>query len=296
MNEYKKSIALGTFDGFHLGHQKVIELSKKSGYMPYVLLFSVHPLKCIKGEAPPEILTDGLRKSLLGEMNVGALEIDFSEIMHLSPESFVRDILVGRFSAGAVSCGENYTFGDNGSGNVEVLRRLCRKYGIELYVAPMVEFDGIEISSTRIREAIRSGDMQTAAKMLGRPFSYDFTVVAGDRRGHLLGFPTINQFFPDGFVQPKHGVYASYVEIGGKAYPAVTNFGRRPTIGTPSVRSETCILGFSGYLYGTDTEVHLLEFLRAEKKFDGLSSLSAQIKADSESAVKIFENTIAKNA
>ena len=146
MNEYKKSIALGTFDGFHLGHQKVIELSKKSGYMPYVLLFSVHPLKCIKGEAPPEILTDGLRKSLLGEMNVGALEIDFSEIMHLSPESFVRDILVGRFSAGAVSCGENYTFGDNGSGNVEVLRRLCRKYGIELYVAPMVEFDGIEIS------------------------------------------------------------------------------------------------------------------------------------------------------
>ena len=107
---------------------------------------------------------------------------------------------------------------------------------------------------------------------------------------------TINQFFPDGFVQPKHGVYASYVEIGGKAYPAVTNFGRRPTIGTPSVRSETCILGFSGDLYGTDTEVHLLEFLRAEKKFDGLSSLSAQIKADSESAVKIFENTIAKNA
>ena len=89
MNENKKSIALGTFDGFHLGHQKVIELSKKSGYMPYVLLFSVHPLKCIKGEAPPEILTDGLRKSLLGEMNVGALEIDFSEIMHLSPESFV---------------------------------------------------------------------------------------------------------------------------------------------------------------------------------------------------------------
>lgn len=164
--------------------------------MPYVLLFSVHPLKCIKGEAPPEILTDGLRKSLLGEMNVDALEIDFSEIMHLSPESFVRDILVGRFSAGAVSCGENYTFGDNGSGNVEVLRRLCRKYGIELYVAPMVEFDGTEISSTRIREAIRSGDMQTAAKMLGRPFSYDFTVVAGDRRGHLLGFPTINQFSP----------------------------------------------------------------------------------------------------
>ena len=100
MNEYKKSIALGTFDGFHLGHQKVIELSKKSGYMPYVLLFSVHPLKCIKGEAPPEILTDGLRKSLLGEMNVGALEIDFSEIMHLSPESFVRDILVGRFRQG----------------------------------------------------------------------------------------------------------------------------------------------------------------------------------------------------
>lgn len=97
-------------------------------------------------------------------------------------------------------------------------------------------------------------------------------------------------------MQPKHGVYASYVEIGGKAYPAVTNFGRRPTIGTPSVRSETCILGFSGDLYGTDTEVHLLEFLRAEKKFDGLSSLSAQIKADSESAVKIFENTIAKNA
>ena len=100
MNEYKKSIALGTFDGFHLGHQKVIELSKKSGYMPYVLLFSVHPLKCIKGEAPPEILTDGLRKSLLGEMNVGALEIDFSEIMHLSPESLCVIFLSEDFRQG----------------------------------------------------------------------------------------------------------------------------------------------------------------------------------------------------
>ena len=296
MNECKKSIALGTFDGFHLGHQSVIELSKKSGYMPYVLLFSDHPLKCIKGQAPPEILTKSIRKKLLDEMNVGALNIDFSEIMHLSPESFVRDILVNRFSAGAVSCGENYTFGENGSGNIDTLRLLCRKYGIELYVSPMVKFGGSEISSTRIRAAIKSGDMQAAAEMLGRPFSYDFTVTAGDRRGHLLGFPTINQFFPENFVEPLYGVYASYVNIGGRDYPAVTDFGLRPTIGTSTVRSETCILGFSGDLYGSNTEVRLLKFIRGEKKFDSLSALSAQIKSDSESAVKIFQNTIAKNA
>lgn len=294
MTEKSTSIALGTFDGLHLGHQSVIQLAKQSQYPPYILLFSEHPLKAIKGYSPPELLTDSIKDALIVNLKIKKIVIDFNEIMNMEPEEFFYKILLKRFNVKELSCGENYTFGKNGSGNADLLLNLCLQSGVKLNVAKMQTIDGKPISSTAIRTALTNGDAETAAKMLGRPFSYDFKVVSGDKRGRILGFPTINQFFPKGFVEPKHGVYASAVALdGGLSYAAVTNFGLRPTIGTNSLRSETCILGFSGNLYGKNVKVSLLSYIRPEIKFKNLDELAYQIAADSEASKKIFQNGIA---
>ena len=137
---------------------------------------------------------------------------------------------------------------------------------------------------------LRQGEAEKANCMLGRYFSYDFTVETGDKRGRLLGFPTINQFFPESFVLPKFGVYASAAYAEGRWYPAVTDIGIRPTIGNSVPRSETCILGYSGNLYGTNTEVALLSYLRGEIKFNSLGDLSKQMEKDAEKAKEIFKN------
>lgn len=293
MTERNKSIALGTFDGLHLGHKSVIELAKKSQFSPYVLLFSEHPLKAIRGFAPPELLTDTIRDNLLAELGVEKIILDFKDIMNLSPEEFFYEILLKRFNASELSCGENYTFGKNGDGNADLLLKLCLQNGIKLNIATMLTIKGVPISSTAIRAALENGDIKAANEMLGRPFSFDFKVVDGDKRGRTLGFPTINQFFTDGFAEPKHGVYASVAVFGGKLYAAVTNFGLRPTIGTNSLRSETYIIGFDGDLYGQNINIGLISYIRPEIKFKNLDELLSQIAKDSEISQKIFRNSIA---
>lgn len=292
----QRAIALGTFDGLHRGHMQVINNTKQGDFVPSALLFTEHPASVLAHAAPPALCTEEKRTALLEAAGIEPLYMDFREIAGLSPRAFFEEILLKRFSAGVVCCGENYTFGKGKSGNPEVLQKLCDEYGICLYVAKTVEVGGAPVSSTRIRHALEHGEVKTANEMLGRPFSYAFPVVEGDKRGRKLQFPTANQFFPAGFVQPKCGVYASFAEIDGKRYPAVTNFGVRPTIGTKTVRSETYVLGFSGDLYGQSPEIHWLSFLRPEQKFSTLSDLQAAIASDAASAEEIFKNTIANKA
>lgn len=289
----KRAIALGTFDGLHLGHMRVLEGTKQFGFLPSALLFSEHPAKALCGKMPPILITNRKRDVLLQEMGVEPLKMDFQEIMSLSAREFVEEILLTRFHAGAVCCGENYTFGKDRAGTPDVLQSLCAEFGIQLFVAPTAEVLGAPVSSTRIRGFLQNGDIASANALLGRCFSYAFEVVHGDERGRLLHFPTINQFFPAGFIIPKYGVYASQVYVDGKYHAAVTNIGVRPTIGTETVRSETCILGFSGDLYGQYTEVELLSYLRSERKFDSLDALRAAIQKDSIRASEIFGNSIA---
>lgn len=289
----QRAIALGTFDGLHRGHWQVLNGAKQGNFTPSALLFSEHPASVLANAAPPVLCTAEKRETLLRAAGIAPVYIDFREIMALSPRAFFEEILMKRFSAGLVCCGENYTFGKGKSGNPAVLKDLCDEYGVRLCVAKTVEVNGAPVSSTRIRRALECGCVETANEMLGRPFSYAFPVAEGDKRGRKLHFPTANQFFPDGFVQPKYGVYASFVELGGKRYPAVTNFGARPTIGTNSVRSETCILGFSGDLYGQSPEIQWLSYLRPEQKFPTLSDLQAAIAKDAAHAEEIFKNTIA---
>lgn len=289
----KRAIALGTFDGLHLGHMRVLDGTKQFGFLPSALLFAEHPAKALCGKMPPILMTDRKREALLQAMGVEPLKMHFQEIMALSARDFFEEILLKRFHAGAVCCGENYTFGKDRLGTPDVLRELCSEFGIQLFVAPTAEALGAPVSSTRIRGFLQNGEIESANALLGRRFSYAFEVVHGDERGRTLDFPTINQFFPTDFVVPKYGVYASQVYMDGAYHAAVTNIGVRPTIGTETARSETCILGFSGDLYGQSPEVELLSYLRPEQKFDSLDALREAIRKDSVRAVEIFGNSIA---
>ena len=290
----KLSLALGTFDGLHKGHLKVLETTKNftfDGFVPSVLLFDCHPQVSIKGFAPPMLITKEDKEANIKNMGLLPMPISFSEIKDLTPEEFVRDILVDKLNAGAIVSGENFHFGKNGQGNSEILSSLCEKYGIIYKKAENVSYKGELISSTRIRSALENGNIEDANNMLGRKFSYDFLVVEGNKIGKkYFGFPTINQHFPVDFINLKHGVYASQSTVDGVIYPSVTNFGCHPTIGGDKVLSETCILGFDGNLYNRRIKVELISFIRGEKKFDSKEELKEQIDKDSKSAVEIFNS------
>lgn len=292
-SEIKKSaIALGNFDGIHTGHAAVINEAvsqKNNGLTPYVLIFDEHPQHILSAKMPKQLLTGGSFRRIADSMGFGIIKITFDEVKDMSPEEFVKNILVDRLDACFISCGFNYRFGKNGEGNTQILSSLCKKYNIELSVTDAVSFDGAPVSSTRIRTEIEHGSIENANKMLGRPFTYDFEVVDGDKRGRTMGFPTMNQYFPDNFIVPKYGVYASQAFVDGKWYPAITNIGIRPTIGNSMPRSETHIIGFSGDLYAENVPVALLSYIREEIRFNSLDELIYRIKQDKKKAIACWE-------
>ena len=288
----KTSVALGSFDGLHSGHMSVINktvIGKDSGLLPVILLFDTHPVTALTGKTQKVLFYGDIKNRIIENTGCIPYTVDFNRIKDMSAEEFIKEILVNELNAKAVCCGFNYRFAKSSSGDINTLKEICKRYDITVTVADEVVFEGECVSSTRIRKAVENGEIKKANAMLGRRFSYDFEVVSGDHRGRTLGFPTINQFFPVDFTVPKFGVYASAAFIDGKWYPSVTNIGIRPTIGNSMPRSETSILGFSGNLYGTNTEVALIEYLREEIKFPDLESLKDQIDKDSKMATEIFE-------
>lgn len=293
MSFEKTAVTLGSFDGLHKGHMKVIacafEMQQKHGLLPLVLLFDSHPMLTVAGKAPDMILQPSLRDELIAQTGAGKRIVSFREVKDMSCRDFFEKILIGQLNAGGICCGWNYRFGKANEGGIETLKMLCEENGVELKVTPPVDFGGEPVSSTRIRQAVESGDIPLANAMLGREFRYKNVVVSGQHRGRLIGAPTINQRFENGFVKPKKGVYASVTVVDGTEYPSVTNIGLRPSFENEDFRSETCILGFSGNLYGQDIEVRLLEYLRDEIKFDSIESLSGQIGIDAERSEEIFK-------
>jgi len=286
------AVALGTFDGLHKGHLAVISSAvafREEGLAPCVLLFDKHPQTVISGRAPAEILTDSLKKKALDKMGVCYFTVPFEDVRNLTAGEFFEDVLLKKMNARAVCCGYDYRFGHDGAGDAVLLKELCTASRIKCSITPAVSFAGEPISSTRIREAIVNGDVENANKMLGRAFSYNFEVAAGEKLGRLLGTPTINQHFPEGFVVPKNGVYISKALVEGSWHAAVTDIGMRPTFDSSELRSETCIMNFSGNLYGQQVEVGLLKYLRPEKKFSSLATLSRQIKLDIQKAAEYFD-------
>lgn len=268
------AVAVGTFDGIHSGHKKVLESTVLSGNFPVALVIN----RKKDENSPPAITTKNRRDELMESLGIKCiLDIDLEDIYFLSPVEFVEDFLKKGLGAVSVSCGFNFKYGKNAAGDTALLKKLCEQKGIELCVAPPENYEGAPISSTRIRAAVEEGKMHDAAKMLSRYFSFDFPVLQGDKIGRTLDMPTINQAFPKGFILPKVGVYAVNVNVEGENYKGVCNIGPRPTIDRTEFRAETNIIGFSGDLYGKRPRISLVEYIRETKKFPSLLALREEV-------------------
>jgi riboflavin kinase/FMN adenylyltransferase len=289
------AVALGNFDGVHVGHQEVlrraVEEGKQRGVAVVAATFRPHPRAVLgTGEAPGLLTSSGLKREVLEGYGVDeVVEITFDlELSRKSPEEFVRDVLVGELGARVVVVGENFRFGYRASGDFRRLRRLMREAGGDA-VAVEVRGTGAEggISSSRIRELVSEGDVTEAARLLGRPYVLRGEVVVGDRRGRTIGFPTANVVPDAEAVVPARGVYAGFVIVGEEKYAACTNVGVAPTFGRAESRIEAYLMDFQGDLYGRIVDVGFVRRIRGEKKFSGVDELKAQIQHDIEEARKI---------
>ena len=288
--EGELAAALGSFDGLHLGHRQVIGNTLSApGLRPAVITFQQNPSVSLQKKPVPLLTTNEQKLALLEEMGVEVVYLlPFDRIRDMEPEDFV-EALYRICRVRALSCGFNFRFGKNGRGDAGLLKELCREKGISLSVTPPVSVAGETVSSTRIRACLEQGDVQQAGQLLGRPFGYDFEVTHGRQLGRTWGTPTINQPFPQGYVLPRFGVYASLVEVEGQKYYGVTNIGVKPTVGSDCALSETWIPEFSGDLYGKKVPVELLDFIRPERKFDSLDQLKNEILENGVLARKIAE-------
>jgi len=277
------AVALGMFDGVHLGHREVISstvaFANKFGLTPSVFTFKTLPKtgECIM---PYSLKTDIMRE-------IGVREIyapDFADVKDLSAEDFVAEVLIKQMRAAVIICGWNFRFSKNAGADAETLKSICEPKGVKVGVIPPVTADGVTVSSTAIRAAIKDGDIINANKMLGAELLYRLPVIHGRHIGSSIGIPTINQRFPDNCVTPKFGVYKSGVLIGGAEYGGITDIGVKPTVGVNnSPLLETHIIGFDGDLYGKVIDVRLKRFVREERKFASLDELKNQIKKDIDS-------------
>lgn len=292
------AVALGYFDGIHKGHQAVLNTAlkkaKENDLVPVVMLFDIHPRKLLTGKVPPMLLSEERKRVLLQRMGFKVVDFDFHKSMNYTPTEFEEKILLDELGAKVVVCGFDYHYGKGGKGTPETLKKELSQMNTEVLSLEPVYVGDEAVSSTKIRQLISEGKIEKANEMLGDYFTYDFQVKKGDGIGHTLGFPTINQYFPEDFIVPKYGVYASRVRIDGKYYSSVTNVGTRPTVSGKSMRSETCIFDFSDNLYGKTVEVSLIRFLREEKKFGSLDELKEAVDNDIKKSKEIYKEVTEK--
>ena len=283
------AVALGTFDGVHLGHQAVLEVTQTialcEGLTPCAVSFLNHPLGVVGAGAPP-LLTLPAEKALLAA-HCGIEEMSLlpftRKLAALPAQDFVR-LLVEKYRARHIVVGENHTFGAGGAGNVNLLARLSKEWGFVLHVVPKVRVSGMDVSSTAIRSLLLEGDVRRATALLGRAYSIGGPIVHGRRIGHRMGFPTVNVALAPGKLLPKYGVYFGYVQIEGERYRAMFNLGVKPTVGSDQPTLEAYLLDFSGDLYGEGARVSFVARIREERKFDSIEALSQQIAHDVEMA------------
>ncbi len=281
-------IALGFFDGVHIGHGELFKLVKKRAeelsLSPAVLTYSSHPSNVLSKNPIRLINTTEERKALIsgiyGIDDIIVKEFD-RQYADLSCREFVENILIGECHARHVVAGYDFRFGSGGKGDAETLCALCASLGCGCDIVERVCVEGQAVSSTAIRELIARGDVKSAEKFLGHRHSIISKIEHGRHIGVGLGFPTINQSFSAQVEVPKFGVYSSRTFIRGKEYRSVTDIGVRPTVSEDgAVRAETNILDFSGELYGETVHVELCEYLRGEMKFASLCELKSQIARD----------------
>lgn len=280
-------VALGNFDGFHLGHQAVVGRAIQRGFHErrpvIVATFDPHPVRFFKRDVPPFRLTSlDQREGLFANAGADAMLVfHFDKALAVtSSEDFVTDVLAGAIQAAGVVTGDDFTFGRGRKGNVDLLRQLGERHGIIAEAVAPVLLGDTRISSGRIREALKSGDTGTATRLLSRDYAIQGVVQAGDRRGRELGYPTANIVLGD-YQRPRYGIYAVRAKLeDGSEHPGVASLGIRPTFEPPEELLETHLLDFDRDLYGQKIEVGLHAFIRDEKKFDDIEALVTHMRED----------------
>lgn len=294
MTEIKRVIALGFFDGVHLGHGALMEMTCRRaaelGAVPAVVSFDTHPDSLVKGEAVPLINSAADREDLLDRLYgiKSVILIHFDRTMMQTDWQHFAAYLRDDLAAVHIVVGHDFRFGYKGEGNSERLRAFCEENGMGIDVIPKVEKDGVTISSTYIRQLLKEGEMERANAFLGHPYSLIDTVRGGFKLGRTIGAPTINMLFPEGVLVPRYGVYATKTYFDDCVHYAVTNIGVRPTVsGSDAVTVESHILDFSGDLYGKHVRLEFFTFLRPEVRFENVDALRLQIERDAQ-AVKAY--------
>lgn len=287
-------IALGFFDGVHIGHAALLkqaaEAAKRLGLTSCALKFDIQPRQLTSGTGDPLINTSTDREYLLKQHVEHVITLHFDDhLMHMSPHTFINDVI--KPNAAHVVAGHDFRFGFKGEGTPEFLADECTKLGIGCDIIPCVELDGMTASSSLIRKLIAEGEMEKAVRFLGHAHILSGTVGYGKKIGTSIGSPTVNLEIPKNVVKPLYGVYLTCTFAKGQLFPSVTNIGTRPTV-TQNDRpnAETTIFGFSGDLYGENIRVEFLKFMREEKKFESVEELRAQIQQDISNALDLHNH------
>ena len=290
------AVTIGNFDGFHLGHQKLLsELKKRaneSKLKTLVYTFSQHPAEVLKGGLP--VITSREEKScLLESSGVDMLHFaDFMLVKDLEPEAFVKSVLIDRLQMKMAVIGENNRFGKNSRGDATFLLKMGEKYGFPVYIVKSLVLDGVVCSSTEIRNRIQHGDVLGAANLLGRPFSVSGTVIGGKHLGRTYGFPTANLAPAPSQLLPKPGVYATNAYVNDCVYPAITNVGETSFDETKIFRIETNLLDFNEDLYEKHLKIEFLRYMRDIEYFSSTEELKQQLIQDRENRYKETEATL----
>lgn len=284
----KSAVAIGKFDGIHLGHQKLLEKiteQKKNGLLAVVFTFSPAPEAFFSGKETKGLMSIEEKRAAFKKAGIDIL-IEFplnKETAATEPERFVEEYLVSKLQAAFIAAGTDLSFGKKGAGDAALLKRMAKSSGYRVELIEKVSVAGEEVSSTIVREAVEKGDMEKAQALLGVPYSIKGIVSHGRKLGRKMGMPTLNLLPAEEKLLPPNGVYYSRVLLAGKRYPGISNVGYKPTV------SDTCVMGVETYLYafgedayGREITVELLGFKRPEMKFEGTEALKEQVQRDIE--------------
>ena len=290
------AVAIGKFDGFHRGHQKLLQKireQKEKGLAAVVFTFVPSPAAFFSKELQRELTTNMEKRKIFEEAGVDYLiEYPFyQEIADMDPKVYISKVLVEQLHAKCIVAGEDVSFGRRGLGDYKLLKEKSSEYGYQVIIIDKVQYEGREVSSTYVREAVRSGDMELVTRLLGQPYCVGGTIIHGRHLGSSLGMPTVNIQPPQEKLLPPKGVYYSSVKIGAATYPAITNIGTKPTVSGEAVMGvESYIYDFSKDVYGEEAKVSLFHYKRPEMRFDGIDALKAQMAADIASGREYHNN------
>ena len=289
-------VALGCFDGIHIGHaaviNKAISQAKEMGIPSCIWSFAEPPRRFYNPDSAPLLTLPEQKEKIISDLGADIyVSVEFTEqIATISPNDFVENILIKNLNAVCIVCGYDFSFGAGGKGTTQTLKKICDDKQISLITLPPVHYNSIPVSSSSIREFLIKGQADKAAELLGRPYAIISTVVSGKHLGRDLGFPTINQAIDKKLCIPAYGVYFTKITLKNTEYFGITNVGTQPTVCGKEVVCETNIFDFSENVYGEKSKVEFLNFIRAEKKFSSVEELKEQVFSDIETARKMIKS------